>query len=127
MNPLLTYQQHSVETAAPGHLIVMLYDALLAAIDTATAAMTPERADVELVHDRLTRAQDIVAELLGCLDPAGGSITSSLADLYEFCHHQLVEANLRKVPEPLDPVRSIVADLREAWVQIVSGPVEASA
>ncbi len=127
MNPVLAYQQNSVETAGPGHLIVMLYDGLLAAIDTAAAAMTEDGWNVEVAHERLTRAQEIVTELLGSLDSRGGSITSSLADLYEFCHHQLVEANLRKSPEPLDPVRSVLTDLREAWATIAAGQMEASA
>ncbi len=127
MNPLLTYQQNSVETAAPGHLIVMLYDALLANIDTAAAAMSGERYDVETAHERLLRAQAIITELLGSLDPAGGTITSSLADLYEFCHHQLVEANLRKAPEPLEPARAVLADLRDAWARIANTPLETSA
>ena len=127
MNPVLAYQQNSVETAGPGHLVVMLYDGLLAAVDAATSAMTEEGWNVEVAHDRLTRAQEIVTELLGSLDPRGGSITSSLAELYEFCHHQLVEANLHKSPEPLNPVRAILTDLREAWATIVAGQMEATA
>lgn len=127
MNPILAYQQNSVETASPGHLIVMLYDGLLAAVDTAAAAMSEEGWNVELAHERLTRAQEIISELLGSLDPRGGSLTASLADLYEFCHHQLVEANLRKSAEPLDPVRAVLTDLREAWMTVVGGPMEATA
>ncbi len=114
---LAAYTQNSVDTASQGRLIVMLYDGLLTALDKSEQALVGP-VDIGLAHHELTRAQAILEELIGALDPAGGDVTRSLASLYEYCHHQLVLANVGKVFGPAEPVRSIFQDLRGAWATI---------
>ena len=124
MNAALTaYQQNSVETSSPGRLVVMLYEGLLTALDKVEAALDSGPRDIELAHHELTRGQAIITELLSSLNPAAGQITESLAQLYEYCHHQLVQANITKDFGPAQPVRSIFTDLKEAWELIVNGVV----
>jgi flagellar protein FliS len=108
------YQRQAVETAGPAQLITMLYDGALAAIGLAESAIIDLRhADA---HTQLVKAQDIVAELWSCLDmERGGSVAVSLATLYEFCHHCLVEANLAKSTPPLKGVAQVLSELRGAW------------
>lgn len=118
---LAAYRRNSIDTATPGGLVVMLYDGLLTALDRAEAALDLRRPDIEAAHRELTRSQDIVLELLQSLDRSAGPIVGSLAGLYEYCHHQLVEANLLKDIAPALPVRSIFTDLRGAWASIVEG------
>ena len=127
MNAALSaYAQNSIDTASQGQLIVMLYDGLLTALDKSEHALTGSPVDIALAHHELTRAQAIVEELLGSLNPSAGEIAHSLASLYEYCHKQLVDANISKEFGPAEPVRTIFEDLREAWVS-VSGFVEANA
>ncbi|MDH4116609.1 MAG: flagellar export chaperone FliS [Acidimicrobiia bacterium] len=122
MNAALeTYRQSSIDTASPGRLIVMLYDGVIASIDKVEAALSTQRPDLATAHSELTRAQAIISELLQTLDMSVGPVAISLASLYEFCHRQLVQANVEKSIEPTRAVRDIFADLRDAWATISGG------
>jgi len=122
---LSAYRQNSIDTASPSRLIVMLYDGLISSIDKATAALATSPADIELVHNELTRCQDIVIELMQSLNHDAGEMAVRLATLYEYCHHQLVRANASKDTSHAAPVRSIFVDLRDAWTEITgSGSVD---
>jgi flagellar protein FliS len=114
---LAAYTQNSVDTASQGRLIVMLYDGLLTALDRSEHALAGP-VDIGVAHRELTRGQAIIEELIGALDPAAGDVARSLASLYEYCHHQLVMANVAKEFGPAEPVRSIFQDLRGAWATI---------
>ena len=121
---LSAYQQNSIDTASPARLIVMLYEGVVTALDkTAAALSTP--VDIELAHRELTRCQDIVVELMQALNHDAGEMAIRLARLYEYCHHQLVQANATKDFSHAQPVRDIFADLRGVWTEIAeSGSVE---
>jgi flagellar secretion chaperone FliS len=120
---LMAYRQNSVETATPGQLVVMLYNGVLTALDKAEAALEG-RPDIELAHEEFTRAQAIIMELLATLDMSAGAVAHSLASLYEYSHTQLVKANVNKKFSHAEPVHTIFADLRDAWVEITgSDPV----
>lgn len=119
MNAGLTaYQQNAVDHASQGQLIVMLYDGVLSSLDKVEVALGSTPQDIELSHKELLRCQAIVEELLSTLNPAAGDVTGYLADLYEFCHHQLVDANLAKDFRHAEPVRGVFTDLRGAWAAI---------
>lgn len=120
---LAAYQRNSVDTATRQQLVTMLYDGLLTALDRAEATLDSPRPDIELAHRELTRSQDIVMELMSSLNAGAGPIATSLASLYEYCHRQLVEANVMKDFGPAQPVRSIFVDLRGAWVAITESAI----
>lgn len=127
MNAALTaYRQNSVDTASPGRLIVMLYDGLLTALDKTEGALAQNPIDVELSHKELTRCQDIVLELMQSLNHAAGDVAKRLATTYEYCHHQLVQANTTKDFKHAQPVRAIFTELRDAWIAIVDGTMESA-
>ena len=127
MNAALTaYAQNSIDTASGGQLIIMLYDGLLTALDKAERALETTPQDIAVAHHELTRSQAIIEELMGSLNPGAGDITKSLASLYEYCHRQLVDANLSKEFGPAQVVRSIFTDLRGAWAE-VAGIAEGAA
>ena len=92
------YQSQAVGTAGPLQLVLMLYDRALAAIARSEWALkNKELSSIELAHRELTRAQDIVTELMLSLDhDLGGEISTSLNSIYQFCLDQLTQANLRK-------------------------------
>ena len=114
---LSAYRQNSVDTASPGRLIVMLYEGVVTALDKTEAALSTP-VDVEVAHKELTRCQDIVLELMQALNHDAGEMAVRLATLYEYCHHQLVQANATKDMTHAEPVRAIFADLRDAWTEI---------
>lgn len=115
---LAAYRQNAVDHSSQGQLIVMLYDGVLSALDKVEVALGSEPCDIETSHRELLRCQAIVEELLSTLSPAGGDVASQLASLYEYCHHQLVDANLSKRFDHAEPVRAVFADLRVAWAAL---------
>lgn len=114
------YKRKQIETAKPGHLIVMLYDAILESLSRAEEAQKqggPER--IEVYSNALIRAQDILTELMVALDmERGGDIAKNLFRLYEFMHRRLVDANITRTMDPIHEVRELLGTLREAWVEI---------
>jgi flagellar protein FliS len=116
------YQSQAVGTAGPLQLVLMLYDRALAAIARSEWALkNMETGSIELAHRELTRAQDIVTELMLSLDhDKGGEISESLNAIYRFCLDQLTQANMSKDPAPLPFVAKSLADLREAWAHIAA-------
>jgi flagellar protein FliS len=120
------YQQQAVATANPAQLVLMLYDAALAAITRACHAHADGFAGLPVVNEELQRAQAILTELLVTLDmERGGQVAKSMAALYDFCLDRLVRANVSKDLALLDPVVDVVRDLRNAWEQACCSPVAA--
>lgn len=116
------YQSQAVGTAGPLQLVLMLYDRALAAVARSEWALkNAELGSIELAHKELTRAQDIVTELMLSLDhDSGGEISASLNAIYEFCLERLTQANLSKDPSSLPFVAKSLTDLREAWAHIAA-------
>lgn len=114
------YKRAQIETANPGELVILLYDGALDFLNRAEQAFqleTPDR--IELFHNWLVRAQNIITELMVSLDmEKGGEIAQNLFKLYEFMNHQLVECNMKKDLKPLKDVRQLLETLRVAWVDI---------
>ncbi|MGA9595588.1 MAG: flagellar export chaperone FliS [Acidimicrobiia bacterium] len=116
------YQSQAVGTAGPLQLVLMLYDRALAAIARSEWALkNKEPGSIELAHKELTRAQDIITELMLSLDhDKGGEISTSLNAIYQFCLEQLTQANLSKDATALPFVARSLTDLREAWAAIAA-------
>ena len=116
------YQSQAVGTAGPLQLVLMLYDRALAAIARSEWALrNTELGSLELAHKELTRAQDIVTELMLSLDhDQGGEISGSLNAIYAFCLEKLTDANLNKDAAALPFVSKSLSELREAWAHIAA-------
>lgn len=111
------YRTQAVGTANPAQLVLLLYDRALAAIARAEHVMhAPEANAIDIINQELTRAQDIVTELMLSLDhERGGVIAANLTAIYDFCLHSLTRANIEKSPAPLPAVSRSLTDLREAF------------
>ena len=119
VNPYRAYRDTQIKTAGQGKLIVMLYDEAIRQIDTAIHAMDGSSDEVDAISNALIKAQDLVTELMVSLDfERGGDIAQGLFSLYMFFNQQLVDANMKKEPEPLREIKKMLAELRGAWVQI---------
>jgi len=118
-NPLNAYHQTRVKTASQGRLIVMLYDEGIKQLDNACREMEKPEKKLDVIHNSIVKTQDIVTELMASLDfEKGGEIAQNLYSLYMFFNQQLLDANLQKTPEPLREIRTMLAELREAWASI---------
>ncbi|SIQ51576.1 flagellar protein FliS [Alkalispirochaeta americana] len=115
------YRQTSVKTASQGRIIVMLYDEALRQIDVAEALLAGRSRELDKINNALVKAQDIITELMVSLDlEQGGEIAQNLLRLYLFFNDRLMEANVKKEQEPLQEVRGLIVNLRDAWKQIES-------
>ncbi len=116
MNAYQQYRNSAVETASPGALLLMLYDAAIQSLEGARSAI--EAKDMAQAHRHLTKAQDIVLELMSTLN-MDYEISKSLWSLYDYLYRQLVQANVKKSVELIDEVNSFMCELRETWREAV--------
>ena len=128
INPLNAYKETKIRTASQGQLIIMIYDETIRQIDLAVDALGGGNRRLDAVHNSIVKAQDLITELTVSLDfDRGGEIARGLFSLYMFFRQHLTEANIKKSPEMLGDVRSMLAELREAWVQISKTGIEVEA
>jgi flagellar secretion chaperone FliS len=109
------YVQDAVSTVSPAKLVTMLYDALVKDLSLAERGLADR--DLQVVHDRLLHAQDIVMELQSGLDVTAWDGGPALMSLYTFLHRELIAANVRKDATKIVSVREMVEPLRDAWHQ----------
>jgi len=114
-HPQDAYRRQNVMTANSLDLIVLLYDALKKNIMRGKKGIIKNNA--YFAHTHLMKAQEILTELVNCLD-MNYEISEDLLNLYEFFIINIGEANLKKDAAPLEPVIEMVETLRSAWAEI---------
>lgn len=114
-NPYSVYTSVQAETAPRGSLVVMLYQGAIRFGRTAVEAI--RRNDLDAAHSALVRMQEIVSELRCTLDRAVGEIADRLDAIYEYSSRRLIEANVKKDPEIVEEVVTLLMDLLPAWVE----------
>lgn len=113
------YGNQQIEGASPEQLLLLLYDGAIRFLNEALRALPEE--DLETVNSKLIKAQNIVAELMSSLDmKVGGELAENLFRLYEYLHHRLIQANLKKDAEMIEEVLGHLKDLRETWRQAIA-------
>ena len=124
-----SYKTQSVKTASPGKLVLMLFDGYLKFSTTAKRGFDLDDLTKknEQINNNLIKAQNIVTELQSSLDMSvPGELPGTLYRLYDFVLHQLQQANLQKKPEPIDEADKVMAELRDAWSEMLSQNPEGS-
>lgn len=120
-NQAAQYQEVAVRSAAPGQLIVMVYDHLL--LNLRRARLGLEQGDVELRLTSFDRARQALGELLATLDhDQGGEMARQLNALYAFLLGELTDLGMHPEVSRLDRVIGIAADLRESFAAIAQHP-----
>ncbi|MCI3921322.1 flagellar export chaperone FliS [Paenibacillus sp. TRM 82003] len=113
-NQRIKYLETTVKTATSGQLLIMLYDGAIrfgkAAIE---ALQTGKHQDA---HNNLIKVQNIVNEFIITLE-FSSPLAESLLQLYEYFNKRLVEANIKKDPEPALEVVQMLSELRETWYE----------
>ncbi len=112
-NPYQNYRRTQIETADQATLLLMLYSGALKNLKASRKAM--EENNIEEVNHQLGKAQDILCELMGSLNPDVPEISSNLFQLYEYMHYQLVQANIKKDAALVGEVEKMINTLLEAW------------
>ncbi len=120
-NALRAYEQVEqdflVEGASRHRLVEILFTELIGSIDRALLAIAVD--DTSARSAGVSKALTIVYSLSSSLDfERGGSVATSLGDLYEWARHQLLAVNKDRPTERLNAVRLAMSEISEAWSSI---------
>ena len=116
-----SYKKSQVETVDQLSLIIMLYDKAILLLGKARVEISEEKHEEK--HDSLTKACNIVFELMQSLDQdKGGEIADSLSRLYSFVVREIMDADTNLNIKALDNAKGILSELRESWEGIKSDP-----
>jgi flagellar secretion chaperone FliS len=108
------YGASRIENAPPLELVRLMYEGALRFLDQAQSAR--DAAQAARFQERCLRAQSVVAELRLALDPAQApELARDLAELYLFAEGEIRRAMAESSPEPLAPVREVLATLLDGW------------
>lgn len=118
-NPLKVYKETQIKTANQGKLIIMLYEGAIKNLNLALESLKAKHQKFDYVSNCIMKTQDILAELMVSLNlNKGGEIARNLFSLYIFMNRQLLSANLKKESKPLEEVKRMLTELRDAWKEI---------
>lgn len=119
MNPYLNqYKKAQVQTASPEQILIMLYDGAIRFLNQAKVHM--QNSDIEQSHTNIIKAQRILTEFMSSLDmDLGGEMAENLFNLYEYLHHRLVQANIKKDIEAIDEVLGHLRSLKATWEEAI--------
>ncbi|PLR90847.1 flagellar export chaperone FliS [Bacillus sp. T33-2] len=110
------YQQNAVFTSSPGELTLMLYNGCLKFIHLAKKAI--ENHDIESKHVNISKAQNIITELIVTLN-LDYSIAKEMRNLYDYINRRLIDANIKNDRGILDEVEELVVDFRDTWKEVI--------
>lgn len=111
------YVEQGILSADGVELVCMLYQAAIQEVRDARSHLAAGKVPARCAA--ISKASDIVSELLSSLDmTAGGEIAGRLASLYPYLIRRLLEANLYKKDEPLAEVLELLITLSGAWQAI---------
>lgn len=115
LNPYQQYKETQVHTAPPETLILMLYDGAIRFLEQARKQLQAGENSDEAV----TRAQDIIVELMTSLNMEAGVIAQNLYRLYDYYLYRLVLAHGTRDVQGIIEVLGHMRQLRETWTQAV--------
>lgn len=120
MNPYHKYQEAQVKTADQGRLILMMYDGAIIFLQQAKDLL--RKKEYLEKGTKISKAQDILFELMAALNMDAGSIAENLKALYVYMIKRLFDANMKKDISAIDESLKIMCELREAWEKIIITP-----
>ncbi|GAB6180180.1 flagellar export chaperone FliS [Desulfotomaculum defluvii] len=115
-DPYKNYQQNAIMSAGPEELTTMLYNRLVKDLKLAQGHITNK--EIQLAHNCITHAQDILNHLLNTLDTSV-EVGKNLEQMYDYMNRRLVEGNLKKDNLILQEVTGFAEEIRDTWVQAV--------
>lgn len=113
VNAAEQYRQQQLMNAPPEQLTLMLYNGCLRFIEDGLIAVKEKR--FEDANTFLQKAQRIISEFRLTLN-MDYEISHQLMPLYNYVYDRLVEGNIRSKTEPIEEAKTIITELRDAWV-----------
>lgn len=117
-NAQFAYQATQISTATKEQLLLITYDIGIRSCRIAETALEGEehQHDLDLANREIIRAQDVIRELMVTLNTQkGGEMAQGLMRLYDYMYQLLVEANVKKLPDNIRTVRTLLEELKATW------------
>jgi flagellar secretion chaperone FliS len=106
-----------VEGASPHALVAILFEEVLASLDTAQAAL--RKGDSYIASDQRFRALSILVALEASLDyRAGGDLAMALARVYREASRLIRSGSDADRPTQMAKARAIISEIAQAWFAI---------
>lgn len=116
-NGTQSYRRTKVLTADPKRLVLMCYEGTIDSLKIGKQNIAQK--DYEGKARALTKAQDIINELLCALDyEKGGSIAKNLDSLYNYMLRRIIHVDLKNDLRAVDEVIGMLTELKAAWEEI---------
>jgi flagellar secretion chaperone FliS len=125
INARSVYLQGVGQDANPVHLIILLYEQLIADLRRALAAI--EKADIEERTIQLSHAMQVLGELDAALNmQAGLEVAQNLNRFYGLLRSGLFQVQVHPDRRVLDKYIAQLLSLREAWIEVERKSAEES-
>ncbi|MFK7694747.1 flagellar export chaperone FliS [Paenibacillus sp. HJGM_3] len=108
------YLENSVQTASPAQLLIMLCDGAIRFGKKSIEDIKNQ--DFISANTNIGKVQDIISEFVITLDKES-PIAEQLLQLYEYFSYLLIQANVKKDPQPIQEVVGYLMELKETWLQ----------
>jgi len=114
----------AAQTAPPGQLVLMLYEAALRDLEKALLGFRlKDPAEFnQTINNNIARAQQILTQLTISLDmEQGGDLARHLRGLYSYMNRRLVDSNVKKKADGIHEVIGHLTIIRDAWAKMLHG------
>lgn len=101
-------------TMTQGDMINLLFDETVNRLNKGLYCL--ETRNYEGSNTHFKKAQAIISHLSSTLDRQY-EVSQGLDALYEYFNHQILQANIKKDPEPVTEVLPMIMELKEAFAQ----------
>jgi len=116
-NGIQDYRRTNVITADPKRLVLMCYEGAIENLKIGKQRYIEK--DYEGKGKAITKAQDIINELLCSLDfEKGGAIAKNLDSLYNYMSRRIIHADVNKDLSALNEVIGMLNELKSAWEEV---------
>ncbi len=116
--PNFSYLQTKLRTASPEELTIITFDVLINSTTRAIAGLKSVPLDIQVVHNDLRRAQRAAALLMGSLRfEIDNELATNIFRIYEFWHHELYMANMKKSPDTIEQLLPQFKSYRQTWME----------
>jgi len=113
------YKTQQVQTANREQILIMLYEGAIRFVKLAKEAQV--QGDIEKSHTNILKSQRIITEFMNTLKlDEGGEMAQNLLSLYEYLHHRLIQANVKRQPAILDEVLQHLRQLKNTWEKAIT-------
>jgi flagellar biosynthetic protein FliS len=116
--PQVAYLQTKIKTASPEELTIITFDVLINSTVKAIAGLKTSDYDILSIHKDLRRAQRAAALLMGSLRfEIDNDLGRDIFRIYEYWHHELFMANMRKSPDVIELLLPQMQLYRQTWAE----------